>query len=426
MVFVLDSDKSPLLPCHSARARKLLDARKATVFRLQPFTIILKRVVKGVVEGSHLLKIDPGSKVTGIALVNENDKVVFGLEIQHRGSIIKKRLESRRVLRRGRRNRLKYRKPRFKNRGQIRNAKAGFKNRKGKLPPSIQHRTDTVLTWVKRLLRLVNVKEVVQELVRFDFQKMDYKEIQGTEYQQGSLHGFEVKEYLLEKYGRTCVYCGKKGVPLEVEHVFPKSKGGSNRVFNLVVACVRCNQRKSNRPLEEFLKKKPILLEKIRSELKKPLKDASAVNASRWHLYQKIKEFGVSVSTGSGGLTKFNRKKFGINKEHWKDAACTGAMEKLYIPKWINPVRVRSVGQGGRQKAMCDKFGYPKQHRPLKPIFGWRSGDIGKCKGKIGNVTPRSNGSFLLTPTDGTKPFSRSMKLFSKLHRMDGYVAFVA
>ena len=82
------------------------------------------------------------------------------------------------------------------------------------------------------------------ELVRFDLQKMMNPEISGVEYQQGELAGYEVKEYLLEKWHRRCTYCEKEGVPLQVEHIAAKANGGTNRVSNLCLACEPCNQKK--------------------------------------------------------------------------------------------------------------------------------------------------------------------------------------
>jgi 5-methylcytosine-specific restriction endonuclease McrA len=65
---------------------------------------------------------------------------------------------------------------------------------------------------------------------------MQDAEISGVSYQQGELAGYEVREYLLEKWQRRCAYCGKTDVPLEIEHIIPKSRGGSNRVSNLTLA----------------------------------------------------------------------------------------------------------------------------------------------------------------------------------------------
>ena len=116
------------------------------------------------------------------------------------------------------------------------------------------------MSWMNRLTRLVPVTGFVQELVKFDTQLMQNAAISGVEYQQGELAGYELKEYLLEKFDRKCVYCGKSGVVLNVEHIIPKARGGSNRVSNIAIACVQCNQKKGAMPIEDFLKKKPALL----------------------------------------------------------------------------------------------------------------------------------------------------------------------
>lgn len=83
-------------------------------------------------------------------------------------------------------------------------------------------------------------------------QKMMNPEISGVLYQQGTLQGYEVREYLLEKWGRKCAYCDKTGVPLQIEHIFPKSRGGSNRVSNLTLGCGECNSDKGNQKIENY------------------------------------------------------------------------------------------------------------------------------------------------------------------------------
>jgi 5-methylcytosine-specific restriction endonuclease McrA len=107
-------------------------------------------------------------------------------------------------------------------------------------------------------------------------------EITGITYQQGELFGFKVQEYLLHKWGRKCAYCGVENVPFEIEHIHPKSKGGSDRVSNLTIACHNCNQSKGNQPVEQFLAKKPELRRRILAQAKVPLEDAAAVNTTRW------------------------------------------------------------------------------------------------------------------------------------------------
>ena len=108
------------------------------------------------------------------------------------------------------------------------------------MPPSLESRVATILTWVTRLRRLCCIGTLSQELVRFDMQRLEHPALEGVEYQQGTLAGYEVKEYLLERWQRTCVYCGAKEVPLEIEHIQARAKGGTNRVSNLTLACHAC------------------------------------------------------------------------------------------------------------------------------------------------------------------------------------------
>jgi len=63
-VFVLDRNKQPLMPCHPARARELLDKGKAAVYRQYPFTIILKEREGGDVQ-PIAFKVDPAVRPPG-------------------------------------------------------------------------------------------------------------------------------------------------------------------------------------------------------------------------------------------------------------------------------------------------------------------------------------------------------------------------
>ena len=119
-VFVIDANRKPLNPVHPGYARLLLTQKKAAVFRRYPFTIILQDTPEQKESHPLRLKIDPGSQTTGLALVNDaTGHVIFALELSHRGDAIKKALERRRAVRRGRRQRkTRYRKPRFKNRAR--------------------------------------------------------------------------------------------------------------------------------------------------------------------------------------------------------------------------------------------------------------------------------------------------------------------
>jgi len=416
-VFVLDTRKIPLSPCKPSTARRLLELGKAAVFRQFPFTIILKKEVNATPEPVEL-KIDPGSKTTGLAILL-GAKVIFAAELTHRGQAISASLESRAASRGSRRARhTRYRQPRFLNRARP----------KGWLAPSLQHRVLTTLTWVEKFRRYAPIGSIAQELVRFDLQQLENPEISGIEYQQGELAGYEVREYLLNKWDRKCAYCDAQNLPLQIEHIHPKSKGGSNRISNLALACEKCNLKKGTQDIKDFLKKKPELLKSILAQAKRPLKDAAAVNSTRWALFNALKKTGLPLTTGSGGLTKFNRTRLGLPKTHWLDAACVGQVSTLEICT-TQPLNIKATGHGSRQKCRTDKYGFPSRYVPESPFaLGFQTGDIVKAvvtKGKkigthVGRVAVRTTGSFNISTALGLIQ-GISHKYCKTIHKKDGY-----
>ncbi len=416
-VFVLDRNKQPLMPCHPARARELLDKGKAAVYRQYPLTIILKERDSGDVQ-PIAFKVDPGSKTTGIALVADfkrGKRLIWAAELSHRGQQIKDALESRRSLRRGRRARhTRYRPARFDNR----------RRPNGWLPPSLMSRVDNIVTWANRLGRFSPLASVSLELVKFDMQAMQNPEISGVEYQQGELMGYEVREYLLEKWKRKCAYCGVENVPFEVEHINPKSRGGSNRVSNLTIACHDCNDKKDNQTAAEFGHPD------IQAKAKAPMKDAAAVNASRWKLYGVFAQAGIPLEVGTGGRTKFNRVKQSYPKAHWLDATCVGESgARVFVSANHTPLLIKATGRQSRQMCRVNKYGFPrtgaKQSRVVK---GFQTGDMvkavvttgTKAGAYIGRVAVRSSGSFNITTRTGTVQ-GIGYKCFTPLHQSDGY-----
>jgi 5-methylcytosine-specific restriction endonuclease McrA len=238
MVAVLDRHHKQLMPCTEKRARLLLTKKRAVIHKMAPFTIRMKdRLLENSTLQPLRLKLDPGSKTTGFAVLrevsdNEAVAVILG-EIHHKHGI-KQNLDSRRALRRGRRNRhTRYRKPRFLNRTRP----AGW------LPQSLEARVNQTMNTVTKLRKLLPITSASTEHVKFDTQLLQNADIQGVEYQQGTLLGYEVKEYLLERDKRTCCYCGGLSLDpvLEIEHKIPKSQGGSNSIKNLLMACRTCN-----------------------------------------------------------------------------------------------------------------------------------------------------------------------------------------
>ena len=411
------------MPCHRARARQLLNNGKAKVYRHHPFTIILIER-KGGQRQPLDLKFDPGSKVTGIGLCGrfqKGDALLWASELKHRGEKIRKSLEKRRALRRGRRwRKTRYRQPRFNNR----------RRKKGWLAPSLKSRVDNVYTWAKKLCVLAPVTRIEVEICKFDIQKMQNPEISGIEYQQGELCGYETREYLLEKWQRKCAYCGRENVALQVEHIVAKANGGTNRISNLTLSCANCNCKKGTTDIREFLSKDPKGLEKILVQAKTPLKDAAAVNSCRFAIGQSLKQLGLPIGFASGGRTKYNRTRQEYSKDHWIDAACVGPRgANIFIADQFSPATIEANGRGTRQVCRVNKYGFVRTSaKRRKRIQGFQTGDLvranvtkGKKEGKYqGRVAVRASGNFNIT-TDSGVVQGINYRFCRKIQHCDGY-----
>lgn len=426
------------MPCSEKRARLLLERGRARIHRLIPFVIrMTDRESDSCQFQPVCVKLDPGSKATGMALVRESEALDLStgeilrqvtalslFELTHRGRAISESLTARSSMRRRRRGNLRYRSPRFLNRAKP----------KGWLAPSLQHRVDTTQAWVKRLCRWAPVTRIASELVRFDMQAMENPEIEGAQYQQGTLAGYEVREYLLEKWSRMCAYCDACDVPLQIEHILAKARGGSNRISNLALACGKCNLKKAARSIEEFLAKDPKRLARILAQAKRPLKDAAAVNATRWALANALKATGLPVELSSGGRTKFNRSRLGIPKTHGLDAVCVGELEA--VTKWRLPALVvKCTGRGSYQRTRLDKYGFPRGYlMRCKRVKGFQTGDVvranvptGKKAGlHVGRVAVRETGSFNIQLGKGPAVQGISYHHCTLVQRSDGYGYFQA
>lgn len=400
-VAVLDSEKKALSPCHPAVARRLLREGKAAVFKRYPFTIILKKEVEKPAKTDLTLSIDPGSKVTGIAITDPHHNIIALFELHHRGNAIKKSLTERAGHRRSRRTRkLRHRQSRFDNRSRkapvlTQNGwtyKSFGQSSKGWIAPSLMSRVFNIHTWVDRLRKIYPINKIAIEHVKFDTQLMNNPEISGIEYQRGTLFESEVWEYLLEKFGRKCYYCGAKNIPLEKEHILPKSKGGTNRVDNLTISCKTCNQEKGNQHPDEIQGKLGKRAQQALRAAGKPLKDAQAVNTIRWKIVETLKATGLPIIYGTGGKTKWHRKHAGLPKSHYYDAACVSGIAKQ--PSQINVLSIHAIGYGdreglGNQISSGDGIGYPlfkKSKLKMSSYQGFQKFDIVEMltrKGKI-------------------------------------------
>ena len=355
MVFVLDRHKKPLMPCTPKRARLLLQRGQAVVHRVAPFIIRLKkRQGQDCVLQPVALKVDPGSKTTGMALARVAKTAAGGVhhalflsEVVHRGEQVHSHKVTQAQARRRRRSaNLRHRAPRFLNRG----IKAGW------LPPSLLSRVLNLITWTARLSRWSPISRLEVERARFDTQLLQNPEIDGVEYQQGERAGWEVRSSLLLKYEYRCAYCGKTDGPFELDHLWPRSRGGSNRVSNLALSCHDCNQAKGDKTAAEFG------YPEVEARAKTPLKDAAAVNATRYKLVEALRVFGLPLLTWKGGRTRWNRARFGIEKTHALDALCVGEVAGVEAGT-LKTLCIKATGRGDHCRTLWTEKGFTRGYK---------------------------------------------------------------
>jgi len=369
MVFVLDKHKKPLMPCTPKKARLLLSRGRAVVHLRYPFVIRLKdRQLEESVVQPLVLKIDPGSKTSGMAVARveatpggEVHHAVHLAEVRHRGEQVHAAMGTRARARRRRRSaHLRYRPPRFEHRTRPR----------GWLPPSLRSRIGNVLTWAQRYRRWTPLARLEVERVKFDLHLMQNPEITGIEYQRGELAGWELRAYLLEKFQHRCAYCHKGEGPFEIDHQVPRSRGGSNRASNLVLACHDCNVTKGNQTAAEFGHPQ------VEAQAKTPLKDATAVNATRYALVRALGVLSLPIGTWSGGRTRWNRERFGLPKTHALDALCVGELAGVHA-RTLRTLRISASGRGQYCRTLFTRHGFPRGYLMRhKQVNGVQTGDL--------------------------------------------------
>lgn len=377
-VYVLNKHGKPLMPCKPRKARILLKEKKAKVVNRTPFTIQLLYGSSGYKQSINL-GVDAGSKYIGLSATTM-DKELFKATVELRQDI-SKLLESRRSQRRNRRSKLWYRKPRFLNR----------RNRKGKVAPIVQNKIDCHLTIIRKVCSMLPVVNIIVEAAEFDLHKLMNPEVSGKGYQEGDAAGFyNVKAAVLSRDNYTCQICGKKNSKLEVHHIQFRSKGGSNRMDNLVTLCRDCHKQIHSGGL--------VFDKKIKS-----FKHASYMNIMRSRLVEELRlEFGNVFET-FGYLTKHNREKLGIEKSHSNDA--------FVISHNFNAVRsgieycYRKIRRHNCQihKAKPGKGGVRKRNQSPYIINGFRRFDKVMYNDTECFITgKRTNGYFQLKTFDGT------------------------
>ncbi|MGZ3628054.1 MAG: RNA-guided endonuclease IscB [Ktedonobacteraceae bacterium] len=380
-VFVLSKEGIPLMPTTPRRARLWLKARRAKVVRHEPFTIQLRFETTGYTQ-PVTVGVDTGSKTVGIASI-ANGETLLQAEVHLRTDISEK-LSRRRTYRRTRRSRkTRYRVPRYNNRTR---RSAGW------LPPSVSSKLAATLKAVRFAAALLPVGQVNVEMASFDTQKMRNPEITRVAYQQGTLFGYQVREYLLEQWQRTCAYCGAKDTPLQVEHIVPLGRGGSDRVDNLTLACAPCNQRKGSKTAAEFG------FPQLQARCRLPMRDAAHVSALKTALLAQLtRQFGEQqVQVRFGYQTKYQRiQVLTLSKSHAHDAVAIACELGEVVTPLSVVWQMRCLPRGSYQRFN----GKRSEHKVWAPrkVKGWKIYELVEAKGQHGYIGGRrENGSFVV------------------------------
>lgn len=302
LVFVLNKEGRPLMPCSPPKARRLLKEGKAKVVKRTPFTIQLKFGSSGYTQKVSL-GVDSGYTHVGLSATTEK-KEVYAAQVDLRTDIVKLNAE-RLAYRRTRRNRKTwYRKPRFLNRVKTK--------KKGWFAPSLRNKIDTHLKVIENVGKILPISKVCVEVANFNIQKIKNPEISGEGYQQGDQLGFwNVREYVLYRDGHKCQCCkGKsKDRVLNVHHKVSRQIGG-DRPDNLVTLCETCHHLYHQGKVD------------FKVKVSKGFKAETFMTAVRWQIINRLKSiFGEDVVSHTYGYkTKCKRIENKISKSHINDA----------------------------------------------------------------------------------------------------------
>lgn len=416
---VLDQHGKPLMPTtRLGKVYRLLKTQKAHIVSYEPFTIQLDYEPDTHIIQPMTLGVDSGAIHSGYSVANEQ-REFYSSEVIARDNI-SYRISDRRMYRQNRRYRkTRYRKPRFNNRKN---------KKKGWLPPSLEQKVAVQLNEIDHLHRHFPIETIIVEVAEFNIQKIKNPDISGKDYQQGTLQGYNIRNYLLEKHGRKCFYCDKEVSNFEVEHMIPKAKGGSNRIDNLTLSCHSCNQKKGTLTAEEFIKQ-TLPAEKVAKKLKQLSKEKrlfkymAHMNATRWTLYDAINDKYPNVKMTYGYITKYNRIQAGLPKAHHIDAKCITGFAQ--VPSFDTTVVKMKMRRHNRQlhRATFSK-GHVRKAASLPTVmFGFRLYDIVMYNNHRYYIKGRrSNGSFTLVSFEGLKDEDRTYKKLTLVAHTNAYL----
>lgn len=382
MVYVQDIDGKPMMPTtRHGKVRRLLKDNKAVVVNTCPFTIKLTYKTSDYKQ-EIVLGVDAGTKHVGLSATTKSKELYSG-EVILRNDVVEL-LSTRRESRRARRNRLRYRKPRFENRVKSKHH--------GWVAPSVRHRIDAHIRVIDNVCSILPISRIIIEVAQFDTQKINNPNISGNEYQKGDQLGFwNVREYVLARDGHKCQHCKGKSKDhiLNVHHIESRKTGGDSP-SNLITLCETCHKEYHKGNIDLKVKRG------------KSLRDAAVMGIMKWKLYDELKSKYDNVSMTFGYITKHNRIKYGIEKSHTSDAFVISRnfnakrIERQYLKRLIR----RHNRQIHKMKIL--KGGKKKNNQAPFEVFGFRLFDKVLYNNEINFIYGRrKSGCFDIRDFDG-------------------------
>lgn len=301
LVYVVNKDGKPLMPCNTRKARLLLKEKKAIIFKREPFTIQLINGSSGYKQEINL-GVDAGSKHVGVSATT-GKKELFSGELQLRNDIVSL-ISRKKQNRRNRRSRkTRYRKVRFLNRANCK--------RKGWLAPSVENKINAHIKIINKITEILPIINIIVETASFDIQKIKNPEIKKDEYCKGDQLGFSnVREFVLWRDNHKCQ--GRKGcknIILQVHHIESRKTGGDSP-DNLITLCKFCHEDFHSGKLQKEFKRT------------KSARDMSFMGIMRKTLFERLHNLYNNVFETYGYITKHIRIENGLEKSHRTDAKC--------------------------------------------------------------------------------------------------------
>lgn len=373
-VFVKNMRGEPLMPCSQRKARLLLKEGKAKIVDYKPFTIQLLSPTGESTQDIHV-GVDTGAKHIGIAVTSEN-KVLAKGEIELRDDI-HKNMESRALLRRTRRVRnTRYRQSRFLNR----------KRHDDWLPPTVQSKLDATFRWIDKFCDLVPNPTLHIEVGKFSIQKMVNETIENNGYSDY----YNSRYFIFARDEYTCQACKKKNKILRTHHILYKSKGGTDRVDNLITVCNDChtseNHKKGGIFYDWMIKRKKV----------KQYKEAVFMNIIR---IRTVERYPNAIIT-YGYETSPYRKELGLDKTHYNDAIAISKIENIkenpsewfYIKQFRKKKRSLHETHPVKGRRKSKNVSAERRNKNVPSRAGWYMNDMVLCEGQVGWIYGFSGG----------------------------------